>query len=164
MLAYILLALLALFDRTLAGPTTFRKYKAGCTALIEEQPWHITNLITFQTHAGVRNRSSYISFDFKDVNKGLELTTSCNRTLPVGSNATLSDARYHHCVNQSVNFVFENGVVSLERYFEDPCIGDYPYNSAIAYGHATPLFNSTKVSAGVFSTQIEMEVPVSSMS
>lgn len=124
MLATLVLALLALFNFTsaLTTPARFRSYKSDCKALIEDTPWQITNLVTFQTNltSKASNCSSYISFNFRDVNTGLELSTSCNRTVKAGGNETLSNEAYFPCESEDVNFIWEDGVLSVERWYEDP--------------------------------------------
>lgn len=85
---------------------------------VEEYPWVITNLVVFTAAPG-RNASSHISFDFQDINQGLEMRTCCKRSVPPG--VTLVDTNtYYDCNNNTVGFRFGGGSLDLKRTYYDP--------------------------------------------
>lgn len=114
----LLLTLLATLSFALAAPTTHRHYKPNCTALIEDKPWHINSLTTFQAHPAPYLQS-YISFTLVDINKGLELNTTCSRYLALGSAASLSSPEYFACKNNTARFLFEDGALHISRFYLD---------------------------------------------
>ncbi|KAI7501084.1 hypothetical protein KC347_g9246, partial [Hortaea werneckii] len=106
----------------------------SCPILIENTPWLLTNtthfvpsLLPFQNHSNsttttsssspTRSSSSsasaalgFISFHFRDTNRGLELETRCSRILPrhFGSSEVepKSDGTYFPCEDGRVRFAF----------------------------------------------------------
>lgn len=120
MLFFILLALLQL---TLAArPFTFRKYQKGCDAKIEDLPWQISNFVMFEkkpTAITAANHSSYLTFAFADINNRLELNTTCTRTLPVSSTASLNSDDWMVCESEDVRFMLDAGELQVSRYYKD---------------------------------------------
>ncbi|KAK4888337.1 hypothetical protein LTR27_012746 [Elasticomyces elasticus] len=130
-----------------------------CHALVENTPWTISNITAFE--AAARSASeSYISFHFCDVNPGLELETTCSRTVAAGSGGSLRDSAYYACEGNEVRFVYSGTSLSLERSYTDPCLGKPPYDGGIVGGvAATSMVNITSP-AGDMCTQDKLTVKI----
>lgn len=116
MLLIILLAILQLGQAL--NPATFRKLVKDCEAKIEEVPWQITNFITFEKKPA-SNRSSYLAFHFADINDRLEVNTTCIRTMPLNSTASLGNTGKTLCDNDDVAFEWDGVTLELSRYYTD---------------------------------------------
>lgn len=98
-----------------ALPTTTKR----CQALVENTPWTISDLTAFEA-ASNSSALSYISFHFCDVNPGLELETTCLRTIAPGTSASVIDpSTYYACNGNEVRFIYAGGSLSLERSYDD---------------------------------------------
>ena len=86
-----------------------------CPILIENDPWLLTNITLFhpspppyQNHTNSTSSSSsssaFISFHFRDTNKGLELETRCFRTFPKHSKT--NPVTYYPCEDGRVRFAY----------------------------------------------------------
>ncbi|KAI7489854.1 hypothetical protein KC351_g1029 [Hortaea werneckii] len=106
-----------------------------CPILIETSPWLLTNiahfvpslLLPFQNHTNSSSTSSsptrssssasaafgFISFHFRDTNRGLELETRCFRTLPRHYSSSEVDPKpggtYFPCEDGRVRFAYTAG-------------------------------------------------------
>ncbi|EMF16460.1 uncharacterized protein SEPMUDRAFT_34938 [Sphaerulina musiva SO2202] len=170
-----LAALVVLVQLALAVPTSNTKNSrrlavhltnaitGDCDSLVEESAWVITNLTSFQAYPSA-NSISYFAFSFEDINPGLGLKTSCSNYLPRGSNATVENDRYHLCDSHDVQFKYNGQILQVERWYQDPCLGKPPYDSAIAHGRANVTFTKTRAQDGVLATQVRMEMPITSLS
>ncbi|KAI5371224.1 hypothetical protein Slin15195_G020960 [Septoria linicola] len=135
----------------------------NCDALIEDSPWSITNLRTFQAAPRV-DSISYFAFQFEDINPGLELKTNCSYYILGGSNATLADDGYHLCANDDVQFKYDGQILQVARWYQDECLGAPPYDSAVAHGRSNVTLTKTQAQDGVLATQTNMQMPISSLS
>jgi len=152
------IAFFAFLTIAFTAPTTKR-----CDALIEQSPWIVTNLVAFEAAATSQNESR-ISFGFCDTNKGLELDTNCSRTVAPGSRQSIVDGAYYTCENDDVRFIWSGDQLSLERSYEDPCIGPYPYDGAIAYGQASTSVVKLTTPDGNTCSQDELFVEITELS
>ncbi|KAM3415796.1 hypothetical protein BST61_g9306 [Cercospora zeina] len=135
-----------------------------CSAHVEDSPWAITDMTSFQALPGSNNVSSYFVFNFEDINDGLELKTNCAFTLPPGSNASVADDNYHLCASVDVRFKYSGQLLQVSRWYQDPCLGPPPYDSAIAHGRANVNLTKTRATDGVLGTQTKVQMPISSLS
>ncbi|KAF1345542.1 hypothetical protein BDV97DRAFT_50861 [Delphinella strobiligena] len=128
-----LLCALSLAIPTLTAPPRTQHSKR----LAENKPWHLSDIVL---------GPSSFSFQFSDENTGLELQTTCSRTI-TGSNTSIIDPEtYYPCSNQTVSYRLGDGVIDVERGYIDLAVGEYPYDFVTAFGHATLNFtdnNST---------------------
>ncbi|KAK4634196.1 hypothetical protein CLAFUW4_02096 [Fulvia fulva] len=158
--------LLALLGLAAAKPTHFGAkihYKENCSALIEDDDWIISDLVEFQPK--IAHLSPFLAFNVRDINKGLQINTTCSIVLSSGSNSTLHNPNlFHVCENRNMRFQYSNGSIEMSRLYRDPCLGDYPYDSAIAWGHATANFTTTKTAGGSLRTATQVHVPITSLS
>lgn len=100
------------------NPFIFRKYQKDCDAKIEDLPWQITNFVMFKK-APATNRTSYITFDFVDINDRLEIDTSCTRTVFPNSTIGLFSDEWFQCDNEDVRFMFDGEILQLSRHYTD---------------------------------------------
>ncbi|EME89715.1 uncharacterized protein MYCFIDRAFT_193563 [Pseudocercospora fijiensis CIRAD86] len=123
----------------------------NCSAVIEETPWSITNIVTFSANPHP-HAVSYFLFDFEDTNRGLEVKTQCQFYLPAGSNSTLLAAGdgndYHGCVDGDVRFAWDGNLLKVQRWYRDECLGEPPYDHAVAHGRANVTLLKTKAMDG----------------
>ena len=140
-----------------ALPHTSRVWLTRCLLQV------ITNLVEFKPK--IAHLSPFLAFNVVDPNKGLHINTTCSIVLSPGSNSTLANADlFHICENNDMRFQYEDGKIELSRFYRDPCLGDYPYDSAIAWGHASTNFTTTKTAGGSLRTVTQMHVPITSLS
>lgn len=117
---YIALAILAFHGIAFATPTAVTKQVRRCAALIEENPWTVSNLSAFDAAPGPSG-VSYISFHFCDTNTGLQLDTTCSRYLAAGSGQSPIDPdNYYQCGSDYVRFIYSGDTLQLERSYTDP--------------------------------------------
>ncbi|KAF2212376.1 hypothetical protein CERZMDRAFT_97652 [Cercospora zeae-maydis SCOH1-5] len=135
-----------------------------CSVHVEDSPWAITDVTSFQAHPGSSNVSSYFAFNFEDINDGLELKTDCSFALPLGSNVSVADDKYHLCTGGDVRFKYSGQLLQVSRWYQDSCLGPPPYDSAIAHGRANVNLTKTQAADGVLATQIKVQMPISSLS
>ncbi|KXT13471.1 hypothetical protein AC579_8625 [Pseudocercospora musae] len=139
----------------------------NCSALIEETPWSITNIVTFSANPHPHS-VSYFLFDFEDTNTGLETKTQCQFYLPAGTNSSALTAggqdTYHGCVDEDVRFAWDGKALKVQRWYEDECLGKPPYDHAIAHGRANVTLSKTKAMDGVLGTETGVAMPISSLS
>ncbi|EME48980.1 hypothetical protein DOTSEDRAFT_19466 [Dothistroma septosporum NZE10] len=154
-----------------AKPTHFAKihYRKNCSALVEDDDWLITSLIEFQPK--IIYISPFLAFNVRDTNvsttpraesveKGLTINTTCSIVLPSSSNSTLANADlFHLCENKDMRFRYDGNTLELSRWYRDPCLGAYPYDSATAWGHAGAIFTTTNTAGGSLRTVTQMRVP-----
>ncbi|CAK1354117.1 unnamed protein product [Cercospora beticola] len=136
----------------------------NCSARVEDSPWLIKDVISLQAHPGSKNVSSTFTFSFEDINAGLELKTNCTFALPRGSNASIADDRYHLCTGGDVRFKYDGQLLQVSRWYQDPCLGPPPYDSAIAHGRANLSLTKTQAPYGELATQTEVQIPISGYS
>ncbi|KAK4507277.1 hypothetical protein PRZ48_001012 [Zasmidium cellare] len=158
------LILLAILQLGLAlNPAAFRKLVKDCDAKVEDLPWQITNFITFEKN-NASNHSSFLAFHFVDVNDRLEINTTCLRTVPLNSTASLAGDGKSVCDNDDVAFEWDGKTLELSRFYTDKCLGPVPYNTAIAYGRIQVNATPTTAIDGVYGMKTEVHVPISSLS
>ena len=82
--------------------------------LVEEEPWHLTNLAVFTATNGFKNSS--IAFNFLDSNAGLETNTTCSRSV---AGAVEDGSTYYSCENNAVAFRWNGNTLDVRRYYKD---------------------------------------------
>ena len=113
------LILLTILQLGLAlNPAAFRKLVKDCDAKIEDLPWQITNFITFEKNAA-SNHSSYLAFSFTDINDRLEVNTTCLRTVPPNSTASLGGSGLTICDDTDVAFEWDGMTLEVSRHYTD---------------------------------------------
>lgn len=113
----LLFGLIAFFITTvLAAPTT--NLDKRCDALIETVPWQLVNVQLFNATTTGTTPSS-ISFHFCDQSPRLELETECSYTFQPGESGTPGPG-YEPCANDTIGFTYNDGLIQVERHYEDP--------------------------------------------
>lgn len=112
-----ILCLLAVLSLTYAHPTP--QTSQPCNALIEETPWHISDINVFNAAAASPSGSS-VSFNVADTNPGLEFETICGISMPAGTGARPEEAGgWHPCTNGRVAFLYTPGNLQVKRSYLD---------------------------------------------
>lgn len=116
MLSIILLSILQL--GLALNPAAFRQLVKDCEAKVEDVPWHIADFITFERKPA-SNHSSFMAFHFADTNNRLEMNTTCIRTIPPDSTATLGSTGKTLCDDKDVAFEWDGKTLELSRWYTD---------------------------------------------
>lgn len=82
--------------------------------LAENEPWHLTSLSIFTGANGSTN--SFISFNLRDNNIGLQADTICSRSV-LGSVEDASN--FFPCSNNSFNFRWDGTTLRMQRFYTD---------------------------------------------
>lgn len=114
----LLLALTSFFTTITAAPAT-RSISARqqCNALVENDPWQLSNIQLFKADGSDPTKTSSIKFHFCDQNSRLELETECSYIFPAGTESTPG---YEPCADADIRFTYSGGLLQVERHYEDP--------------------------------------------
>lgn len=75
-------------------------------------PWQLTNMVIVESPSN-STRLTFIKFDIQDPNPGLEVNTTCIRTVPGGTDL-VSDIHFP-CDNKSVGFSYRGSEIWLHH-------------------------------------------------
>lgn len=114
--SHILTAVFTLLGSALAAPS--QQPQKRCTAILENDPWTLSNIYAFDAFAS-SNQSSVLFFHFCDTNTGLEMDTDCTRTIAPGGGSTISPGTYYECNNNTVRYIYDGASISIERSYVD---------------------------------------------
>ncbi|KAF2486700.1 hypothetical protein BDY17DRAFT_84420 [Neohortaea acidophila] len=132
-----------------------------------DKPWILKDITIF-TPSGQGNSSNAtahgtVSFHFCDRNARLLLETDCSGDV-IGDACEAGDGGYVSCENANVGFkLASGGVVMVERWYEDNCLGPYPYNSGEAFGQNTTKMSIQQGASGTLASQSELLVEITAM-
>lgn len=88
----------------------------------ENKPWIITNITSFTSSknkqtSSTQNPTSSISFDFNDLNPGIELNTSCSRQ--TNTTSVVDPTNYYLCDDINVEFKWLGDSLQIARRFKN---------------------------------------------
>lgn len=86
--------------------------------LSEDKPWTLSDISVFTANKE-SPATSYINFQFKDVNKGLELTTQCSHFVLPGSGENIAAGTTYPCANSTVGFSYTGAQFKVQRTYRD---------------------------------------------
>ena len=92
---------------------------ASCNSLIETVPWQLSNIQLFTADNPTPTLNSSINFHFCDQSSGLELDTECGYIFQAGESGTPGPG-YEPCADPSIEFTYNDGLIQVERFYEDP--------------------------------------------
>jgi len=115
----LLFAFVAFFTAVIAAPAVgLVDISKRCDALIETIPWQLSNIQLYNNTSPDAIPSS-ISFHFCDQSPRLQLDTECKYPFQPGESGTPGPG-YQPCANDSIGFTYGNGLIQIERHYEDP--------------------------------------------
>ncbi|KAF2454251.1 hypothetical protein BDY21DRAFT_374177 [Lineolata rhizophorae] len=151
---------------TAAASSPLAPRQSGTTTVANRTPWELSNIAVFDATAVSAPVSlSYIRFDFRDTNVGIELRTTCART--VAADGSLAGAEnYHDCEGDGdVSFMYLGESMEVKRTWTDDSVGPPPMNRVT--GWATANFSMATlelpVGLGTLRTQEYLETYVDRM-
>ncbi|RMX73409.1 hypothetical protein D0869_13633 [Hortaea werneckii] len=125
---------------------------AGLSAaaqLASAEAFDITNLSTHQVTGG----NTTIEFTIHDPDPLTNTTTNCTGTWEEGTDNYPSPG-YQTCTNRTFGWnmdtysSFTSFTLNVKHTFEDPAVGDYPYNMVTTFGEANITGTPLKCTAG----------------
>ncbi|KAI7279627.1 hypothetical protein KC345_g5269 [Hortaea werneckii] len=122
---------------------------SAAAQLASASAFDITNLSTHQVTGG----NTTIGFTIHDPDPLTNATTTCTGTWEEGSDNYPSPG-YQTCTNTTFGWnmetysSFTDFTLNVKHTFEDPAVGDYPYNKVTTFGEANITNTPLKCVAG----------------
>jgi len=94
------------------GFPTSKSNRHSCDALVEQDPWHVTDLV-IQDNPSTASTGFSNQFRVSDNNPGLELHTFCTDRLPFGT------VGWRSCEDKQIRFRYNPGNLLIQRSYID---------------------------------------------
>ncbi|KAI9654157.1 MAG: hypothetical protein M1831_005511 [Alyxoria varia] len=128
--------------------------------ITESNPWVLTNIKKFEANSA--NGATYITFDFKDDNEGIQLKTTCSRVVLPGKGEIADGGSTVSCANPDVGFSYDGSSIKIQRSYTDPSVGPPGMDRVTYFGDNAITFTDNNNRCGKFSTRAQLLVKATS--